>query len=141
MKAGEDDTVRYREFQNGEWGTDDENYTNRLRLAYYLLYCHIEDEEAVAFLFQDELKDRERNSFQGIGSTLQILTHLIRKYNGDGKYAGLLERAKTELQKVPQSSRYGNLYTKGIAAAKAMDDPYGKRLEKEYESFLASFRR
>ena len=307
LKAGNDGTVRYQEFHNGEWGTDDKNYTNRLRLAYYLLYCHIEDEEAVAFLFEEELKDRERNSFQGIGSTLQILTHLIRKYNGDGKYAGLLERAKnanfdcacgydpdgqmeddfganslpdgiwlcremeykdvmgklvdewkenitewsdsdrralidfntflgrdaenerlyqeqlaeilsaekssmrdiisgyknlirhyihmcdygkalclcekvikttdyqqirtlrlfkdileacfeitanqteaaaglwnwakTELQKVPQSSRYGNLYKRGIEAAKAMDDPYGKQLEQEYESFLASFRR
>ena len=95
LKAGNDDTVRYKEFHNGEWGTDDENYTNRLRLAYYLLYCHIEDEETVAFLFGEELKDRERNSFQGIGSTLQILTHLIGKYNGDGKYAGLLEQAKS----------------------------------------------
>ena len=55
--------------------------------------------------------------------------------------AGLWNWAKTELQKVPQSSWYGNLYTKGIAAAKAMDDPYGKQLEQEYESFLASFRR
>ncbi len=306
LKAGNDGTVRYKEFRNGEWGTDDENYTNRLRLAYFLLYCHIEDEEAVSFLFREELKDRERNSFQGIGSTLQILTHLIRKYNGDGKYDGLLERAKNanfdcacgydpdgqmeedfeenslldciylcremeygdvmgslldewkknitewsdsnrrvlidfntflgkdaenerlyqeqlaeilsaensgardiisgyknlirhyihmcdygkalclcekvikttdygqirtlrlfkdileacfevttnhteaaaglwkwakmELQKVPQSSWYGNLYTRGIAAAKAMNDPYEKQLEQEYESFLTSLR-
>lgn len=304
IKMGNDDMVRYKEFHNGEWGIDDENYTNRLRLAYYLLYFHIEDEEMVAFLFREELKDRENNSFQGIGSTLQILTHLIRKYNGDGRYAGLLERAKnanfdcacgydpdrqmeedfwtnslldcidlcgemeymdvmeslvdewkkeitewsdsnrrvligfntflgrdaeneklyqeqlaeillekssstidiisgyknlirqyihmcdygkalhlcekvikttdygqirtlrlfkdileacfeitanyagaaaglwnwakTEFQKVPQSSWYGNLYTKGIAAAKAMDDPYGKQLEQEYEKFLAN---
>ena len=29
----------------------------------------------------------------------------------------------------------------GIAAAKAMNDPYGKQLEQEYENFLASFRR
>ncbi len=307
LKAGNVDTVCYKEFHNGEWGTDDENYTNRLRLSYYLLYCHIEDEETVAFLFEEELKDRERNSFQGIGSTLQILTHLIRKYNGDGKYAGLLKQAKnanfdcacgydpegqmeddfganslldciylcremeyrdvmgslvdewkentaewsdsncrtlidfntflgrdaenerlyqeqlkkllsagnssegdiisgyknlirhyihsgdygkafhlcekviettdyeqirtlrlfkdileacfevaanygeaaaglwnwakTELQKVPQSSWYGNLYIKGIAAAKTMDDSYGKQLEQKYESFLASSRR
>lgn len=66
LKAGNDGTVRYKEFHNGEWGTDDENYTNRLRLAYYLLYCHIEDEEAVVFLFGEELKDRERNSFPGM---------------------------------------------------------------------------
>ena len=307
LKAGNDSTVCYKEFHDGEWGTADENYTNRLRLAYYLLYCHIEDEGTVALLFREELRDRERNSFQGIGSTLQILTHLIRKYNVDGKYAGLLERAKNanfdcacgydpdgqmeddlaknslldciylcremeyrdvmgslvdewkkntaecsgpnrrtlidfnmflgrdaenekllqeqlaeilsaegsstrdiisgykdlirhslhtgdygkalclcekvikttdygqirtlrlfkdileacfevtanhpeaaadlwnwakaELQKIPQSGWYGNLYTKGIAAAKAMDDSYGKQLEQEYRNFLANFRR
>ncbi len=67
LKEGDNSTVCYKEFQNGEWGTDDENYTNRLRLVYYLLYCHIEDEEVVAALFEEELKDRERNSFQGIG--------------------------------------------------------------------------
>lgn len=312
LKAGHDSTVCYKEFQNGEWGMDDENYTNRLRLAYYLLYCHAGDEETVARLFQEELKDRERNSFQGIGTTLQILTHLIRKYNAEGKYADLLERAKNanfdcacgydpdgemdddfagnslldgiylcqemeyrdvmgslvdewkreimewnssnrrtligfntflgrdreneelyleqldeilsaakghtgrgsardmiagykdliryylhmgdyekthcfckkvvettdygqirtlrlfrdileacfevtanrpaeaaglwnwakaELQGVPQSGRYGNLYKKGIAAARAVDDSYGKQLEQEYEDFLAGFRR
>lgn len=306
LKAGDTGTVCYKEFQNGEWGTDDENYTNRLRLAYYLLYFHIEDEEAVSYLFQEELEDRENNSFQGIGSTLQILTKLIRKYNADGKYADLLKRAKeanfdcvcgydpegemedsfednslldciylcqdmdyrdvmgvlvdawkrevaqwdkthrdmlisfniflgrgeeneglyqeqlaetlaeedscpedvisgyrnlsryylrrknyekaiclckkviettdyeeirtlrlfkeilelcceiaadapsadgslwdwakAELQKVPQLSWYGNLYKKGIAAAKVMDDPYGKQLEQEYEDFLARYR-
>ncbi len=305
LKEGEDGTVCFKEFQNGEWGTDDANYVNRLRLAYYLLYCHIEDEAVVVYLFEEELKDRERNSFQGIGSTLRILTQLIRKYNGDGKYNGLLERAKNanfdcacgydpdaeveddlessslldciclcremeyrevmgilvdewkketaewtnssrrmlidfnaflgrdaenerlyqeqlaevlsaessstrdivsgyknliryyldmgdyekahclcekvirdtdyqqirtlrlfkdileacfeltvnnaeaasglwawskaELLKVPQTSRYGNLYTKGIAAAKAMKDPYGRQLEQEYENFRAAF--
>ncbi len=94
LKEGNADTVCYKEFQNGEWGTDDENHTNRLRLAYYLLYCHIDDEEAVVYLFQEELKDRKNNSFQGIGSTLQILTQLLRKYNTDSKYADLLKRAK-----------------------------------------------
>lgn len=299
LKAGKTDTVCYKEFQNGEWGTDDENYTNRLRLAYYLLYFQIDDEEVMVYLFQEELKDREQNSFQGIGSTLQVLTQLIRPYNTDAKYADLLKRAKnanfdcacgydpdhkveenfarndlldciylcmemdykdvmgklvdewkdstrrelmefqtflgrdaeneklfqeqltetlsaknsrtediisaykeliqyylhmknykkahdfcniviettdyeqiktirlyknileacfevtandpnassdlwnwakTRLQNVPKSSRYGDLYTKGIAAAKAIGDPYGKELEQEYEAFLASFR-
>jgi hypothetical protein len=54
--------------------------------------------------------------------------------------AGLWSWAKAEFQKVPQSSRYGNLYTKGIAAANAMNDPYGKQLEQEYEKFLESVR-
>ncbi len=47
--------------------------------------------------------------------------------------------AKAELQKVPHSSRYGNLYTKGIAAANAMNDPYGRQLEQEYENFRRQF--
>ena len=35
LKSGGDSQVCYQEFQNGEWGTDDANYTNRLRLACY----------------------------------------------------------------------------------------------------------
>ena len=54
---------------------------------------------------------------------------------------GLWDWAKTELQRVPRSSRYGNLYKKGIAAAEAMNDPYGEQLGKEYEDFLADFMR
>ena len=41
--------------------------------------------------------------------------------------------AKTELQHM--SNRYGNLYTKGIAAAKAVNDSYAMRLEKEYSDW------
>ncbi len=94
LRAGDAGQVCYREFQNGEWGTDDANYTNRLRLAYYLLYNRIDDERAVVYLFQEELEDRETNSFQGIGSTLRILTWLLGKYNGGHSYDHLLERAK-----------------------------------------------
>ncbi len=94
LTQGEADTVCYREFQNGTWGTDDKNYINRLRLAYYLLYFHIDDEAAVVFLFEEELKDRERNSFQGIGSSLVVLTHLLQSYCKDGAYSDLLVRAK-----------------------------------------------
>ena len=63
LKAGDASLVCYKEFQNGQWGTDDANYTNRLRLAYFLLYEKIDDEGAVAYLFQEELKDREVNMF------------------------------------------------------------------------------
>ncbi len=94
LKKGDVSLVCYREFENGEWGTDDANYTNRLRLAYYLLYNKIDDEEAAAYLFQEELKDRERNSFQGIGSALRVLTVLLRRYNGDGRYEELFRQAK-----------------------------------------------
>ncbi len=94
LKQGNSAIVCYKEFQNGKWGTDDANYTNRLRLAYYLLYWNIEDEETIAYLFREELKDRERNSFQGIGSTIEILTWLLRKYNTDHTYDDLFQRAK-----------------------------------------------
>lgn len=94
VKAGNTDSVCYKEFQNGEWGTDDANYTNRLRLAYYLLYWKTDDEDVIVYLFREELKDRERNSFQGIGSTIRILTALLQRYNADHKYDELFERAK-----------------------------------------------
>ena len=52
LKAGDASLVCYKEFQNGQWGTDDANYTNRLRLAYFLLYEKIDDEGAIAYLFR-----------------------------------------------------------------------------------------
>lgn len=94
LKEGDTSLVCYEEYKNGEWGTDDANYTNRLCLAYYLLYDRIDDEDAVVYLFGEELKDRENNSFQGIGTTLQILTRLLKKYDGNHKYADLFQRAK-----------------------------------------------
>ncbi len=94
LKRGDTSLVCYKEFQNGTWGTDDANYTNRLRLAYYLLYSKKDDEAVISYLFQEELKDRERNSFQGIGTALQILTWLLKKYDTDNKYTALFERAK-----------------------------------------------
>ncbi len=42
--------------------TSDANYVNRMRMAYYLLYAKIDDENMIAYLFQEELKDRESNS-------------------------------------------------------------------------------
>ncbi len=48
----------------------------------------------MADLFEEELKDRENNSFQEIGSTLRILTWLLRKYNAAHKYDHLLKWAK-----------------------------------------------
>lgn len=45
-------------------------------------------------MFEEELKDRETNSFQGIGACLEILTFLLMKYNGAHQYDALFERAK-----------------------------------------------
>ena len=92
---GDFSQVCYLEAKDKEHGTYDKNYTNRLRLSYFLLYKHINNEDIVKRLFEEELKDRETNSFQGIGSALEILTFLLMKYNREGTYDSLFERAKT----------------------------------------------
>lgn len=79
---------------NGLYGIYDKNYTNRLRLVYYILFENIDNEDIVKRLFEEELKDRETNSFQGIGSSLEILTYLLMKYNDKNKYDELFKRAK-----------------------------------------------
>lgn len=65
-----------------------------MRLAYYLLYAQIDDEDTIVYLFQEELKDRKSNSFQGIGNTLNVLTSILKRYNDDGRYNEMLEEAK-----------------------------------------------
>ena len=94
VKNGDCSQVQYVEQYDSQWGKCDKNYTNRMRLAYYLLYAHIDDENIVGYLFQEELKDRKSNSFQGIGDTLVILTSLLNKYNVLRKYDKLLDEAK-----------------------------------------------
>ena len=91
--SGDFSEVCYQEQYGEQEGTYDGNYTNRLRLAYYMFYGHQEKESLVVSLFKEELKDRENNSFQGIGSTLELLTALLGKYNQGGKYDALFERA------------------------------------------------
>lgn len=94
LKEGHGESVCYKPCQDEEWGTQDANYTARLRLAYYLLYEGEGDEKSIVWLFKEELKDREQNSFQGIGSALEILTFLLKKYNEGNKYGDLFVRAK-----------------------------------------------
>ncbi len=94
LKEGRRETVCYKAYQDEVYGTQDANYTNRLRLAYYLLYWKVDDEEAIAWLFGEELKDREENSFQGIGTVLEVLTFLLKKYNAGHRYDDLFVRAK-----------------------------------------------
>ena len=94
LKSGETASVQYSGYKDEKWGTRDANYLNRMRLAYYLLYGRIDDEDAIVYLFQEELKDRTSNSFQGIGNTLNVLTSVLKRYNNDGKYNGMLEEAK-----------------------------------------------
>ena len=60
----------------------------------YFLFENIDNEDIVKRLFEEELKDRETNSFQGIGSSLEILTYLLMKHNDKNKYDELFKRAK-----------------------------------------------
>ena len=74
----------------------DKNHTNRKRLCYALTYnvCEIKDKEKlIRELFIEELKDRETNSFQGIGDNLEMLTSLLLEI-GDPADKALFERAK-----------------------------------------------
>lgn len=93
FKNGDTSSVQYRESKDKRWGTSDANYLNRMRLSYYLLYAQIDDENTISYLFQEELKDRKSNSFQGIGNTLYVLTSILKRYNNDGRYNGMLEEA------------------------------------------------
>jgi len=52
---------------------------------------------------------------------------------GATKPLELWKWAKTYLSK--RTNMYGNLYKKGIAAAKYVNDPYGKKLEQEYREW------
>lgn len=86
--------VQYKQYRDETYGTQDSNYVNRMRLAYYFLYANIDDERAVVYLFREELRDRNNNSFQGIGNSLNVLTTLVNRYNLHGKYDELFEQAK-----------------------------------------------
>lgn len=94
VKNGERASVVWKAFHDTEWGTRDCNYLNRNRLAHYILYAQIDDEEMIKFLFTEELQDRKNNSFQGIGESLRILTSLLQNYNESGKYNYLFNEAK-----------------------------------------------
>lgn len=94
VKTNHMQSVSYQKSIDPTYGTYDKNYVNRLRLAYYMLYEHIQDEPMIVYLFEEELKDRETNSFQGIGETLPVLTHLLKSLDIDHKYEALFKRAK-----------------------------------------------
>lgn len=86
--------VDYKEEHSKEWGQFDKNYINRLRLTYYILFNKIDNEQLILRLFEQELIERQTNSFQGIGSCLEILTYLLIRYNINQKYDNLFNQAK-----------------------------------------------
>ncbi len=86
----------YRAEKDRERGTFDKNYSNRSRLCWALEYdvCEVPDKFGlVRELFLEELKDRETNSFQGIGENLETLTSLLLQL-GEPKDSELFVRAK-----------------------------------------------
>lgn len=94
--SGDKEDYIYCGEKSPENGTYDKNYTNRKRLCYALVYnvCEVPDKEnLVRELFLEELKDRETNSFQGIGDNLEMLSSLLMEIN-DPADKKLFERAK-----------------------------------------------
>ncbi len=132
VSAGDGSAVRYCPKKDPVHGTYDQNYAPRLRLAYYLLLRHTGSEELARCLFEEEVKDREQNSFQGIGSALEILTILLRSYNTDGRYDPLFRRAKEanfdcacgyDPEQICAPSLEMDSFDNCIAIAGDMDDP------------------
>lgn len=84
--AGDISDYTYSMAESTICGVFDGHQKNRLRLSYAMLYTveHEDDSRisdlAVA-LFNEEVKSRQNDSFQGIGSCLEILTFLLNKFN------------------------------------------------------------
>lgn len=99
--AGQLSPYCYQEGQDEERGTFDNNYNRRQRLCYALLlfgktrqgWTEEEYHTLVRRMFEEELKDRETNSFQGIGTNLEILTQLLQACESP-EDRPLFERAK-----------------------------------------------
>ena len=100
-------TFVYKEDNEAEY-TKDKNYIERLKLVLSILYHKNRNdlmnkksfEDLFVFLFEEEIKDRQTNSYQGIGTSLEIISFLfVKLYNGDinkllSKYKDLFDKAK-----------------------------------------------
>ena len=93
--SGDKNDYLYKKFRDKQFGDTDENYKNRTRLCYGLLYNYPCDdiEDIVRELFETEVISREKESFQGIGVNLEILTFMLKKYDNPDDLK-LFERAK-----------------------------------------------
>ena len=97
----------YKEDNEAEY-TKDKNYIERLKLVLSILYHKNRNElmnkksfeDLLVFLFEEEIKDRQTNSYQGIGTSLEIMSFLfVKLYNDDinkllFKYKDLFDKAK-----------------------------------------------
>ena len=100
-------TFVYKEDNEVEY-TKDKNYIERLKLVLSILYHKNRNdlmnkksfEDLLVFLFEEEIKDRQTNSYQSIGTSLEIISFLfVKLYNGDinkllSKYKDLFDKAK-----------------------------------------------
>lgn len=97
LKAVQDkdySSIHYKPYKDEIYGTQDENYLNRQRLCYYILYTHYFDEAIIIQLLKEEITHRKNNSFQGIGNVLNVLTSIINQNDLSEKYADLLDEVK-----------------------------------------------
>lgn len=97
----------YKKDNEAEY-TKDKNYIERLKLVLSILYHKNRNElmnkksfeDLLLFLFEEEIKDRQTNSYQGIGTSLEIMSFLfVKLYNGHinkllSKYKDLFYKAK-----------------------------------------------
>ena len=97
----------YKKDNESEY-TKDKNYIERLKLVLSILYHKNRNElmnkksfeDLLLFLFEEEIKDRQTNSYQGIGTSLEIMSFLfVKLYNDDinkllSKYKDLFYKAK-----------------------------------------------
>lgn len=92
--------------------------------------------ETARFYLQEMITKTNLKAVWGIRLFDKALEACLEIICGDPKEAPELWKwAKPYLQK--RTDRYGNLYTKGIAAAKCVGDPYAAQLEQEYLSWKA----
>ena len=83
--AGNEADYFYKEVHTEKYGDVDENSEKRSRICYGLMFnvCTIDEtvrEKMIRDLLEQEIISREKESFQGIGDSLEILTLLMRKY-------------------------------------------------------------
>ncbi|MEQ4691555.1 hypothetical protein [Providencia manganoxydans] len=88
LKTGDLTPYTYCKAQHKDYGTYDANYDARHHIARGLQFTPELDgqegvEELIRNLLKEEIKDRETNSFQGIGSTVEILVQLLQAYGHD----------------------------------------------------------
>lgn len=80
-----------------KYGTYDKNYDNRLKISIAVLFDKKTDkkllEDFIRKIFLEEIKNRERNSSQGIGTVLETLTFLLKRYENKDDIK-LFKRAK-----------------------------------------------